>query len=474
MKKWSNIDEMVELILHIDECVKRWEYTSIYAGTSSVFALFLVFLKCMDDRVHRETESLFEVLARSVENEDDCFDNKYLQDLCNKITDNLSENHQVLELFIKRIDLEKKTKSFKNVLDMLRKVDFKKDKKVWELIEAIQLLYGDVHSGLKISREDKTTRALIMTLARTMLKTGENCEIYSFLCGTGVLLSLVVDRGSTIYAQEPDLEKAIIIYVLLRLESEKVEKLSFDIQIGDVLEQTMTYQMPDKQFDRIVVELPLGKRKSIANKLSISENMEEFLFPDHSNDTGAWLYVRHVLKKLKKHGRSVVITGISELSREGSSRRDRESLLMYGAIDTVIQLPSYGLTGVKTCMIVLQVKSDRKEIYMVDMSNYDKLRKKEDCFDDSESADIGYDQIIGSISEKIEQKGISRYVSYGEIWEQEVNLTPAIYLRTLDRLFTKKTDLRALLEEDERLCRKYDECDRRYAQAVKDYCNLNG
>lgn len=474
MKQTHEKNEMIALLLSVDECVGKWEYTSIYAGRSSVFALFLVFLKCMDDRSKSTEESLFSVLVSSVENADRSYRNEYLHGFYEKVLNHASCDSYVLELFIKRIDLEKAAKSFIKVMDVLLQVDFSSDKKVLHLIKAIQLLYGDVYAELDIGKKDRLKGLSVVTLAKVMLKPCEDCDIYGFSCGTGVLFSMIAESGSRIYVQEADLEKAIVAYILLRLrlEMNDLENLYFEVQLGDVLERPLTLDLTKGEFDRIVVEVPLGKRKVIADKWSISGHTEEFLFPDRPVDTGAWLYVRHAMKKLKIGGRAVVIAGISELSREGNSREDRENLLMYGAIDTVIQLPTHAGMTTKLCMIVLQKKTDKEAVYMVDLSNMDQLLAKKNNCDMMDDTDINYEKIIDMIVQKREKEGMSKYVSYGEIQSKGMNLTPAIYLRSWNTFFQEQGNLDELLSKEYRLCEQYEKLNREYIESVDNYYNL--
>jgi type I restriction-modification system DNA methylase subunit len=278
-----------------------------------------------------------------------------------------------------------------------------------------------------------------------------------------------VKPGCKIYGEEEDIEKAVICSILLRMAG--VENPI--IEVGDVLQKPMTVRYKEKLFDRIISAPPIKDKNISAQKLIKMDYMDVFLFRDSFSESGAWIYARHIIQKLNTNGKGILIAPISILSREGVTKDDRTRLAKRESIEAIIQLPA-GITSsaIRLCIIILRkghddYKEDTK-IFLVDLSN----RKGNDCFKGSNNQSIDYEKLTYMVSRKEEIDGISKMVTLHEMYNTEMNFTPAIYMRTITEMVSQGENTEHLREIHKQLLNQYYQSEMELNIAISNYYKI--
>lgn len=191
-------------------------------------------------------------------------------------------------------------------------------------------------------------------------------------------------------------------------------------------------------------------------------------------ESGAWIYARHIIEKLKADGKGILIAPISILSREGITRDDRTRLAERGSIEVIIQLP-FGITAssIRLCIIILRKGQDAYRndlnILLVDLSS----SKEKDYFEldncNSNFKGINYKELAIFISRKKEMDGISRIVSLKEMNSTEMNFTPAIYLRTISEMIQQRERITDMIEIQKELMEQYHKTENELNIALWNY-----
>ncbi len=258
---------------------------------------------------------------------------------------------------------------------------------------------------------------------------GKMQTVYDPTCGSGSLLLKVADEsphGLSIYGQELENATAILAILNMWLHGEP----DAEIKRGQSTLSNPLFRDRDdlKTFDYVVANPPFSYkawRNGFDPENDLYDRFEGFGIPPKKN--GDYAFLLHIIKSLKSTGKGAVILPHGVLFRGNVEADIRTNLIKRGYIKGIIGLPAnlfFG-TGIPACIIVLDKESAaaRKGVFIVDASrgfvkegNKNRLREQ----------DIR--KIIDTWNGQEETPKYSRFVSNGEIKENEYNLNIPRYI----------------------------------------------
>lgn len=208
---------------------------------------------------------------------------------------------------------------------------------------------------------------LIVSLAQP--QPGEH--IYDPCCGIGGLLSAAALRLSKLMVSgqprgQPapnagrivgmELDGSLFPIALARiLLSGNIEP---ELKIGNTLSEPLEVENATKQFDCIIANLPFGLRQP-----------KEFVwgYPIRTPYSES-LFVQHILSRLRRGGRAVVVVPESFLFRRGADVELRRRLLERYSVETVWSLPPgtfAASSSLKTSVLVIRHDGPRPDVVFV-------------------------------------------------------------------------------------------------------------
>lgn len=271
----------------------------------------------------------------------------------------------------------------------------------------------------------------LLTRLGTVGKTEIN-KVYDPACGSGSLLlkaEKVLGKDAIrngFYGQEINITTYNLCRINMFLHDIGFDK--FDIACEDTL--TAPQHWDDEPFELIVSNPPYSiKWAGDENPLLINDPRfapAGVLAPKSKADLA---FIMHSLSWLAANGTAAIVCFPGIMYRGGAEQKIRKYLIDNNYIDSVIQLPSnlfFG-TSIATCIMVLKKgKSDNQTLF-IDASN--------ECIKVTNNNKLTQDnikRIVDTYADRVEQKHFSHLASYGEIAENDYNLSVSTYVEAED------------------------------------------
>ena len=288
----------------------------------------------------------------------------------------------------------------------------------------------------KKAGEFYTPRSIVRLMVN-MLDPQPGETVYDPACGTGGMLLETVhhvkEQGGDprllkLKGQEKNLTTEAIARMNLYLHGME----DFEIRRGDTLRDPKFLTMDRLElFDCVIANPPFSLKEWGYDKwVSDPFNRHTFGLAPKANGDFAW--VMHMYSSMKeKSGRMAVVLPHGVLFRSGAEAKIRKKMLDSGAIEAVIGLAGnlfYG-TGIPASILVLkkQIKTKSPVLFI----NAEEIFTKGRAQNTMTTAQA--DEIYG-ISEKqknksFEEEGVTRWVDYAELKENDFNLNIARYVQ---------------------------------------------
>ena len=288
----------------------------------------------------------------------------------------------------------------------------------------------------KKAGEFYTPRSIVRLMVN-MLDPQPRETVYDPACGTGgMLLETVLhvkEQGGdprllTLKGQEKNLTTEAIARMNLYLHGME----DFEIRRGDTLRDPKFLTLDHlEQFDCVIANPPFSLKEWGHDKWS-SDPFNRHTFGLAPKKNGDFAWVMHMRTSMKEAtGRMAVVLPHGVLFRSGAEAKIRKKLLDIGAIETIIGLAGnlfYG-TGIPACILILR-KTMRKKAPVL-FINAEEIYTKGRAQNTMTTAQA--DEIYGIYKKqnkkKYEQEGVSRWVEYSELKENDFNLNIARYVQ---------------------------------------------
>jgi type I restriction enzyme M protein len=288
----------------------------------------------------------------------------------------------------------------------------------------------------KKAGEFYTPRSIVRLMVNVLNpKPGES--IYDPACGTGGMLLETVHhikehggdpRLINLKGQEKNLTTEAIARMNLYLHGME----DFDIRRGDTLRDPK-FSIMDRleQFDCVIANPPFSL-KEWGHKLWLSDPYNRHIFGLAPKTNADFAWVMHMYVSMKeKTGRMAVVLPHGVLFRSGAEARIRKKLLDIGAIETIIGLAGnlfYG-TGIPASILILRKTSKTKSpvLFINAEEIYTKGRAQNTI------SNLQADQIYKIYQKQkqspFEDEGLTRWVTYSELKDNDFNLNIARYVQ---------------------------------------------
>jgi type I restriction enzyme M protein len=140
----------------------------------------------------------------------------------------------------------------------------------------------------------------------------------------------------------------------------------------------------------------------------------------------------HMVTSMKAEtGRMAVVLPHGVLFRSGAEAKIRKKLLDIGAIESVIGLAGnlfYG-TGIPACILILRkTKRDKTSVLFINAEEIFTKGRAQNTMSEDQADEI-YQIYRDQLQKSHEQEGISRWVEYSELKENDFNLNIARYVQ---------------------------------------------
>lgn len=272
--------------------------------------------------------------------------------------------------------------------------------------------------------------------------------IYDPACGTGgMLLETIIHAGENggdarllkIKGQEKNLTTEAIARMNLYLHGMK----DFDICRGDTLRDPKFIKEDRlEKFDCVIANPPFSLKEWGYDKWTSDPYHRHNLSKDHGSSketkpslppktNGDFAWIMHMYASMKDNGRMAVVLPHGVLFRSGAEATIRKKLLDLGVIESIIGLASnlfYG-TGIPACILILRkTKRSKAPVLFINAEEiYTKGRAQNTM--SAEQADEIYAIYHAQHQKPHEQEGVSRWVEYAELKENDFNLNIARYVQ---------------------------------------------
>ena len=288
----------------------------------------------------------------------------------------------------------------------------------------------------KKAGEFYTPRTIVRLMVNILNpKPGET--IYDPACGTGGMLLEtalhVKENGGdprllTLKGQEKNLTTEAIARMNLYLHGLE----DFDVRRGDTLRDPK-FLLQDRleQFDCVIANPPFSL-KEWGHDTWQSDRFNRHTFGLAPKTNGDFAWVMHMYHSMNDNGsRMAVVLPHGVLFRAGAEAKIRKQLLDIGAIEAVIGLAGnlfYG-TGIPACILILRKSNKPKGpvLFINAEEIYTKGRAQNTLSD--EQADEIYEIYTKQHQKAHDQEGVSRWVPYDELKENDFNLNIARYVQ---------------------------------------------
>ena len=271
----------------------------------------------------------------------------------------------------------------------------------------------------------------LLTRLGTVGKTEIN-KVYDPACGSGSLLlkaEKVLGKDAVrngFYGQEINITTYNLCRINMFLHDVGFDK--FDIACEDTL--TAPQHGGDEPFELIVSNPPYSiKWAGDDNPLLINDprfSPAGVLAPKSKADLA---FIMHSLSWLASNGTAAIVCFPGIMYRGGAEQKIRKYLIDNNFIDCIIQLPGnlfFG-TSIATCIMVLKKgKADNKTLFIdatgecIKVTNNNKLTQE------------NIERIVETFANRTEEPHFSHLAGYGEIAENDYNLSVSAYVEAED------------------------------------------
>ncbi len=458
---------LIELIRTIEHELAGWEYYQAINGKSAIATLFFLFLKYYSDTcLDKGSEGIIDVMKARIEN-NDVISGSYVFDYIFRIIAQWGDSGDVLQQYVKRIEFEKLPSNFIGVLEKIAVLDFRNKDMCDELTFAISALYMSLYGEAGLNEKISIGEIYTLIVAGDLLECQEGMSVYDFSCRTGGLLAFGASDNCTIYAQEIDFDKSIIAYMILKI----LEVQDVYMEVSDVLESPITLKYEDFYFDRIISAPPVRNKYTLSTLLK-NKYDKEFQYDNPLEESEFWVYARYMVKKMKKNGKAVLVAPISVLSKEGNTKTDRKKFILDGYIQKIIQLPTdmaSDTNKTKICLIIMskpESKAEHSTVYMADFSGE---KGRQVIYAENDTIHIDYNKISNIVNNREIIRNVTIEAGFDLIFENNLNLTPAIYLRNITEMLEQEIAVTNIIEKQRDLVELYHESEEKLNRALLNY-----
>ncbi|MGA1825722.1 MAG: type I restriction-modification system subunit M [bacterium] len=288
----------------------------------------------------------------------------------------------------------------------------------------------------KKAGEFYTPRSIVRLMVNVLdPQPGET--IYDPACGTGGMLLETVhhvkEQGGDprllkLKGQEKNLTTEAIARMNLYLHGME----DFSIRRGDTLRDPK-FLISDRleQFDCVIANPPFSLKEWGHDKWT-SDPFNRHIFGLAPKTNGDFAWVMHMYTSMKEStGRMAVVLPHGVLFRSGAEAKIRKKLLDIGAIKAVIGLAGnlfYG-TSIPASILILRKKVRKNDpvLFINAEEIYTKGRAQNTM--STAQADEIYSIYVRQQQNTFEQEGVSRWVEYNELKENDFNLNIARYVQ---------------------------------------------
>ncbi|NQU63477.1 MAG: SAM-dependent DNA methyltransferase [SAR324 cluster bacterium] len=288
----------------------------------------------------------------------------------------------------------------------------------------------------KKAGEFYTPRSIVRLMVNILdPKPGET--VYDPACGTGgMLLETVLHvkahggdpRLLKLKGQEKNLTTEAIARMNLYLHGME----DFDIIRGDTLRDPKFLNLDQlEQFDCVIANPPFSLKEWGYDKWS-DDPYNRHIFGLAPKTNGDFAWVMHMVTSMKEgSGRMAVVLPHGVLFRSGAEGKIRQKLLQEGVIEAIIGLAGnlfYG-TGIPACILILKkTKREKAPVLFINAEEIFTKGRAQNTLSE-EQADEIYRIYRDQRQEAREQKGVSRWVQFQELKENDFNLNIARYVQ---------------------------------------------
>ncbi len=288
----------------------------------------------------------------------------------------------------------------------------------------------------KKAGEFYTPRSIVRLLV-SILDPQPGESVYDPACGTGGMLLETVhhvkERGGDprllkLKGQEKNLTTEAIARMNLYLHGME----DFDIRRGDTLRDPK-FLIADQLelFDCVIANPPFSLKEWGCDKWS-SDPYSRHVFGLAPKTNGDFAWVMHMYSSMKaSKGRMAVVLPHGVLFRSGAEAKIRRKLLEIGAIESVIGLAGnlfYG-TGIPACILVLRKKKRKQPpVLFINAEEIFTKGRAQNTMTKHQADEI-YGIYVTQHKKPYEQEGVSRWVEYSELKENDFNLNIARYVQ---------------------------------------------
>ncbi len=288
----------------------------------------------------------------------------------------------------------------------------------------------------KKAGEFYTPRAIVRLMVN-ILHPQPGDGVYDPACGTGGMLLETVhhvkEQGGDprllkLKGQEKNLTTEAIARMNLYLHGME----DFQIRRGDTLREPkfLTHDRLE-QFDCVIANPPFSLKEWGYDKW-ISDPFNRHIFGLAPKTNGDFAWVMHMYSSMKEtSGRMAVVLPHGVLFRSGAEAKIRKKLLAAGAIEAVIGLAGnlfYG-TGIPASILILRKSTTPKSTVL--FINAEEIYTKGRAQNTMTTKQA--DQVFGIYEKQkhksFEQEGLTRWVDYDELKENDFNLNIARYVQ---------------------------------------------
>lgn len=309
-----------------------------------------------------------------------------------------------------------------------------KDNSIDAFGDAYEYLMSMYASNAGKSGGEFFTPQEVSELLTRMAVAGKNevNKVYDPACGSGSLLlkaAKILGKENVrqgFFGQEINLTTYNLCRINMFLHDIDYDK--FDIAHEDTLINPQHWD--DEPFEVIVSNPPYSiKWEGEDNPVLINDprfSPAGVLAPKSKADLA---FIMHSLAWLATNGTAAIVCFPGIMYRGGAEKKIRQYLIDNNFIDCIIQLPSnlfYG-TSIATCIMVLKKnKTDNKTLFIDASAEFVKVTNNNKLTEEN------INKIIDAFVSRVDTEHFARCVPYGEIAENDYNLSVSTYVEQKD------------------------------------------
>ena len=246
-------------------------------------------------------------------------------------------------------------------------------------------------------------------LEAALLNARDNSSIYDGYCGSGMSIVESGNNSNRFYVK--DLNRTSLSRAIMNL-------VIHDCQIGNAT--CGDSNLLDKQkYDYIVSEPPFSVRRDPKYLKTID--------PDGIIKSKESIEIERLIGSLEKNGRAVILVTAGILFSTGVGIRDfRDSLIKEGHLEAIVALKPGAVsgTGASAMLLVIDKGNHFSDILMVDTNNFWEGGR----FHGMTLHQNDINTICEIVKDRKNLDGVSLLVSSNEIYDNDLNMTPTLYV----------------------------------------------